>query len=103
MKNCRKKLGFSQQEFAELIGCKKGHFAMAESGKRILPAINQELVTILENIDPLNTYTMAKSLLVSNKTTLAILNRTIKQQQVKLSKLLLLIENIEIKYKLPIQ
>ena len=100
MKNCRKKLGFSQQEFADLIGCKKGHYAMAESGKRILPAINQNVLTILENIDPVYNETMAKSLTASNKTSIAILNKTIKQQQLKLGKLLLLTENIENKMQI---
>lgn len=100
MKNCRKKLGFSQQEFADLIGCKKGHYAMAESGKRILPAINQNVLTILENIDPVHNETMAKSLTASNKTSIAILNKTIKQQQLKLGKLLLLTENIENKMQI---
>lgn len=100
MKNCRKKLGFSQQEFADLIGCNKGHFAMAESGKRMLPAINQEVVTILENIEPLKTTSLAKSLPVPNKTTITILNRTIKQQQLKLGKILLLKENIENKMQI---
>ena len=100
MKNCRKKLGFSQQEFADLIGCKKGHYAMAESGKRILPAINQNVLTILENIDPVHNETMAKSLTDSNKTSIAILNKTIKQQQLKLGKLLLLTENIENKMQI---
>ena len=100
MKNCRKKLAFSQQEFADLIGSKKGHFAMAESGKRTLPDINQNVLTILENIDTLNTNTMAKSLASSNKATIAILNRNIKEQQVKKGKLLLLTENIENKMQI---
>ena len=73
---------------------------MAESGKRTLPDINQNVLTILENIDPLNTNTMAKSLPASNKATIAILNRNINEQQVKKGKLLLLTENIENKMQI---
>jgi transcriptional regulator with XRE-family HTH domain len=94
-KDLRKKLGFSQQEFADLNGFKKGHLAMSESGKRTLPTINQKVLAVLENTDPLNTTTLAKSLPSLKKTTIAILNKTIKQHQVKLGKLQLLAENIE--------
>ena len=67
---------------------------------RTLPAINQKVLTILENFDPLNTYIMAKSLPAFNKSNIAILNINIKEQQVKKGKLLLLTENIENKMQI---
>jgi transcriptional regulator with XRE-family HTH domain len=95
LKNIRKKLGFSQHEFAGLIGCKKGQLAMVETSKRKLSGISQPVMEILQNSPSAPIASLVKSQNKLRKSENGFLVKAIKIRNVKLGKLELLAERLE--------